>query len=348
MAGITQVNNVTAFDESPGYDEEETVKVAAGLSEEEREQAKLLYKLFQGLWGLCIVIGDPGTGKDLFGNILSYLMKRYFPWKRIMRDEKPREAFGGYAGEFNETVLSEELKKMREIAQGIKGEVAGMAMEKAADAWVAKAGVVKLKDSVLYLADLWRYCSNREPHNPMNKTMGGIHKQTRHMDCLIIGTVQEPEDLDKKTCLRWVKWVVICNRSQANKTGFIYHVQPVRYDKRMGQFIHLGEPTALSFDAGEPMRYLGDGLIRITRPEYEPQDENERVVMEALRQGYNTYEGLVEILGEHSKMDEWEVLETVKGLKYWKHKRAIDYNDWFRVYNSKSVPNQKTSLKGEA
>ena len=336
------------FDDTTGYDEEIGVKVADELSEEEKHQATALYNLFNGLWGVCVVAGDPGTGKDLFGNYISYKIKRYFPWKRVLRDEKPRRLFGGYAGLFNEDVLREDLGRMRELATGKSAVALDTVMEKAADDWVADSGQVLLKNSLLYLTEYWRYCYNREPHNPMNKTMGGIHKEKRHLDVLLIGTVQLLTELDKKTCLPWIDWRVTCSHSAINKTGFTYFVERVKYDRRLDMLATLSRiPFRISFDAGKPRSYLGDGKIIIKRQGYRPESEEERIVLDVLRAGVNTYEELVEILETDGDMCELEVLDTLKGLKFGKRKRAVDYPCFFGLYNSKSAPQMKTSLRSE-
>ena len=334
------------YDETAGYDDETGVKIADGLSAEERKQAVILYRLFNGLWGVCIVVGDPGTGKDLFGNYLAYKIKRYFPWKRILRDEKPRALFGEYAGLFNESVLSEDLNRMRALAKGKSAVAIGEVLEKAADDWVSSEGQVLLKNSLLYLTEYWRYCYNREPHNPMNKTMGGIHKQKRHLDCLVLGTVQLASELDKKTCLPWIDLRVTCNRSVTNTTGFTYFVEKVKYDRRLDVLVSLSRPFPIAFDAGKPRTYLGNGKIWIKRQNYLPESEQERVVLDVIRAGLDTYEALVEELEADGEMREPEILATLKGLKKVR-KRAIDYPDFFGLYNSKSAPQMKTSLKVE-
>src|SRR3972149_749886 len=104
-------NTFELFDESAGYDDESGIRFAPDLTALDRRRATLLYRLFTpprevtGLWGLCVVHGPPGSGKDCFGNYLSYTVKRYFPWKRVLRDEPPRDLYGSYGGMFNEQVL---------------------------------------------------------------------------------------------------------------------------------------------------------------------------------------------------------------------------------------------------
>lgn len=333
------------FDETSGYDDETGVRFAGGLSPEEKQQATVLYRLFNELWGVCIVVGDPGTGKDLFGNWLAYRIKTLFPWKRILRDEKPRKLFGEYAGLFNESVLKTDLAKMRAMASGYKITEVADVMDKAADNWVTESGQVLLKNSLLYLTEYWRYCYNREPHNPMNRTMGAIHKVKRHLDCLILGTVQLPSELDKKTCLPWVDWQVTCTRSRSNKTRFVFFVRKVKYDRRMESLEILSKPFPIAFDAAKPRSNMGDGKIIIRRPDYIPETEEERIVLDVIRAGADTYESLVNYIVDNGDMTEDEILATLKELRLRRSKRVIDYPCYFALYNSKSAPQIRTSLR---
>lgn len=341
----SSVTEVSLFDETRGYDDETGVRLASGLTLDERQQATSLYRLFNELWGVCIVVGDPGTGKDLFSNYLCYKIKKYFPWKRILRDEKPRKLFGEYAGLFNEQTIQTDLKKMRDIAKGVGVAQVDAVMEKAADDWVSGAGTVLLKNSLLYLTEYWRYCYNREPHNPMNKTMGAIHKLKRHLDCLVLGTVQLPSELDKKTCLPWVDWQVTCTRSAVNRTGFVYYVQKVKYDPRASMLTFLGTPFPISFDAGKPRTEMGDGKIVLLKPNYRPETDEERIVLSVIKAGVDIYEDIVNLLTTQGDMEEDEVLATLKELRFRKRKRVIQYPDYFGLYNSKSAPSIRSSLK---
>ena len=323
------------------------MKLPSNLSPEDAYRARLLYNLFNGLWGLNIVAGDPGSGKDTYGNYITNRMKTYFPWKRILRDERPRPLYGEYAGLFNEEVLHEDLARMKEVALGTTSMQIDKVMERAADSWVAKKGVVLLKNSIVYLTEYWRYVPRREPHNPMNKTMGAIHKEKRHLDSLTIGTTQLVAELDRKTCLPWVDWRTTCTRSRVNKTRFTYFVERVRYDKRMDLLIPVSKPFSISIDAGKPRSYLGDGkiVIKPDRWEYSPETEEERIILDVLKAGVDVYEDIVNLLEEEGDMSEWETLATLKDLKFKKSKRVIDYPCDFGLFNSKSAPQIKSSLK---
>ncbi len=347
--GTREFNNLELFDESAGYEDDIGIRVAKGLTEQERQQAIVLYRLFNELWGVCIVVGDPGTGKDTFGNYMSYTLKRYFPDKRILRDEKPRELFGGYAGLFNDRVLSEDLEKMREVAKGVGATKIDDVMEKAADEWVTKKGNVLLQNSILYLTEYWRYCYNREPHNPMNKTMGAIHKMKRHINTLIIGTVQLATELDKKTCLPWLDWRVTCVRSRKDSTRYNYFIEKVRYDRRRDELISASRPLAIPVDAGKPRSFIGDGKIVIKKPDYKPETEEERIVLDVIKAGADSYEKLVEFLETEGDMSEMEILTTLKHLCLklpgYPPKFVIWYPCYYFIFNSRSAPNIKTSIR---
>lgn len=338
------------FDDGLGYDDDRPVRLAPGLTEMERKQASALYYLFNELWGVCIVKGDPGSGKDTFGNWLAYMCKRYYPWKRILRDERPRTLFGEYDGLFNEYVLSSDLAKMREIAKGVGFAQKGGVLEKAADDWVTAKGAVMLQNSVLYLTEYYRYCYNREPHNPMNKTMGGIHKMKRHLDCFIIGTIQLPSELDTKTCLPWVDWQVTCVKSKVNPTGFTFFVEGVKYEPRSDLLVPTTKPFAIPLDAGKPRKFIGDGKIIIRKPDYKPETEEERIILDVLKAGLDDYDEIVELLETDGDMSEYETLATLKELRFGKRagqlKYVIDYPCYFAIFNSKSAPQLYTKLGG--
>lgn len=347
------------FDESAGYESDTGIRVAPGLTEEELRQARTLYRLFNELWGVIAVFGDPGTGKDTFGNYLQYTIKRYFPDKRIFRDERPRKLFGMYDGLFNDTVIREELAKMRSVAKGARRESGGEkfdgtymeALEKAADTWVSEKGAVMLQNAIVYLTEFWRYCYNREPHSPMNKTMGGIFKQKRHINSLFIGTGQLVSELDKKTCLPWIDWRVTCTRSRTDTTRYTYIIEKVKYDRRLDLLIPVGRPFAIPVDAGKPRSFIGDGKIVVKRPNYAPETQEERIVLECLKAGVDRYEDLVTLLETEGDMSEWETLNTLKHLCLKlpgeRLKGVISYPCYYFIFNSRSAPNMTTKLRVE-
>ena len=341
------------FDESAGYGDDTGIKLTKGLSDQERRQATLLYRLFNELWGLCIIRGDPGAGKDTFLNWFLFTCKRFFPAKRILRDEKPRKLFGSYAGLFNEERIKDDLKQMRNVANGVGIGQMDAVLEAAADKW-AKSDRAKilLQDSIVGLTEFWKYVYNREPHNPMNKTMGGIHKMKRHFNTLIVGCTQLESDLDKKTCKPFIDWRVTCTRSQRDTTRYTFLLEKVKYDKRMDMIIPIGRPFAIPVDAGKPRPYIGDGKIVIKKSHYRPETQEEAIVLEAIKAGLDTYEGLVDFLEAAGDMSEFEILATLKELclklppeTRKRPKFVIWYPCIYHIFNSRSAPNLRTNVK---
>jgi len=339
------------FDESAGYEDDTGIRLTSGLSEQERRQATLIYRAFNGLWGLCIVRGDPGAGKDTFLNWFLYTCKRFFPSKRILRDEKPRKLFGSYAGLFNEERIKSDLEQMRKVATGVGIGQMDAVLEQAARKWAnSERANVLLQNSVVGLTEYWKYVYNREPHNPMNKTMGAIHKMGRHFDTLIIGNTQLESDLDKKTCKPFINWRVTCARSQRDTTRYVFLLEKVRYDRRMDMIIPIGRPLPITVDAGKPRSYIGDGKIIIRKPHYKPETPEELIVLEAIKAGLDTYEGLVDFLEATGDISEFEILATLKELclnlmPRKRYKGVIWYPCVYHIFNSKSAPNLRTNIK---
>ena len=339
------------FDESMGYEDDTGIKLAKGLSEQERKQATLIYRLFNELWGLCIIRGDPGAGKDTFLNWFLYTCKRFFPDKRILRDEKPRKLFGHYAGLFNEERIKSDLDQLRASTKGVSIGQIDAVMEQAAEKWVKGARAqALLENSIVGITEFWSWVYNREPHKPINKTMGGIHKMKRHFPTLILGCVQLESDLDKKTCKPFIDWRVTCTRSQRDTTRYTFILEKVKYDKRMDMIIPIGRPFAIPVDAGKPRSYIGDGKITIKKHGYKPETPEEAIVLEAIKAGLDTYEGLVGFLEDAGDMSEYEILTTVKelGLNLMPKKRykgVITFPCIYVIFNSRSAPNLKTSIR---
>ena len=311
----------------------------------------MLYKLFTGLWGLVIVRGMPGMGKDTFLNWLLYNIKRFFPDKRVWRDEKPRELFGEYAGLFNRETLAEELAEIKAAAVGVKTDKrVDLALEKAADKWVgSEEAETMLMHSVVGLTEYWKYVYNREWFDPMNKTMGAIHKMARHLDTLVAGCTQIESDLDKKTCKPFVNWRVTCSRPNRYSSRYSFIVEKVSYNRWRDLIVPTSNPITIPVDAGKPRSFIGDGKIVIKKPDYKPETEEERIVLDVIRAGADNYEELVEFLETEGDMSEIETLETLKDLCLYfedkKPKFVIWYPCYYFIFNSRSLPQIDTRLK---
>jgi len=186
----------------------------AGLGWRSRKQANEIYRPIAR--GTMLVTGDRGSGKDLFAFSTAYLNKYYFG-RRVLLDTPPKQAFGDYIP-FDAGVMMQEINKMAKAA-GVEGITASNDrkeydefIEEATKDWALEGeGYVLLKDSVLYLSELKRYCYKRNPHNKFNKFIGSINSVVRHLDMLVIGTHVYENEIDKYTYLQYANIRAKCS-----------------------------------------------------------------------------------------------------------------------------------------
>lgn len=158
--------------------------------------------------GTMLVTGERGSGKDLFGVSTDYMMKYYFG-RPVLLDFLPKKAFGKYTL-FNSKVMMSEIKKMAKAA-GVTGiETAedpkeyDQFVEEATVNWALEGeGFSLLKNAVLHLSELKRYCYKRKPHNKFNQFVGALNTVVRHLDMLIIGTHVYENEIDRFTFLQY-------------------------------------------------------------------------------------------------------------------------------------------------
>jgi hypothetical protein len=337
---MNNIDKSELFDYSNGYERNHSITMADNLSEWHYEEALRFYKLFNELWGLALFSGLPGSGKDVLGNYLSWVIYNAFPSKKLLRDEKPRELFGIYDGLFNDTVLSEDLDRMKSsVNSKMTLQEKNTILETVADTWV-KEHEILLSNSILYLVEYWNYCYKREPHKPMNKTMGAIHKMKRHLQTLIFGTVQLMSDLDKYTCLPFIDWEIKCQRSAYNPTWFIYRVFKCSYLPIAGLRTSQRHIYHFKIDGAKPVTDLGMP-INIIKEDY-IGSKQERRILDAIKSGIVTYEDLHREI--KIRKAQYSVLHILKSL-YMSNPQVINYGCWFNTFNSISTPQIRTRLQ---
>ena len=111
----------------------------------------------------------------------------------------------------------------------------------------------------------------------------------------------------------------------------------------------IGRPFPIPVDAGKPRSFMGDGKIIVREPNSPPITEEERIVLNVLNAGVTNYEELVAFLETEGDISEWEVLSTLKSLRFGKLagklKWVVDYPCYFGLFNSKSAPQMTTRVK---
>ena len=209
------------------------------------------------------VFGERGSGKDLFGVAISYLMKYYFG-RRVLLDFLPKAAFGEYTL-FDAAAVMREINKMAKAA-GVQGiEKSGDHQEydefigDATPRWALEGeGNTLFKGAVWYLSELKRYCYKRNPGNKFNKFVGSINSIVRHLDMLVIGTHVYENDIDKFTFLQYAQIRAYCEWCLTREHTTKVRIRRLGY---IGADISLGnvegKPLVMFVDGNEPRDYLG-------------------------------------------------------------------------------------------
>jgi len=207
-------------------------RLRPSLTEEEIEDAMKIRRFIRGL---MVVVGDPGSGKGVFGHVLPWKIKRYFVGRKALLDHKPRPLFGPYLP-FDEKFLKEELDKMAEMSN-VRGEIPSdidrkdeeriKKVKDIAQKWVkSERAHVYLSNSVLVLEEFKRYMHNRRPMNPLGITLGHIITLWRHFDILILGMTPFMNEIDRKACQQYITHEVRCTwQSDATALCNVYQTQ---------------------------------------------------------------------------------------------------------------------------
>lgn len=220
---------------------------------------------FFGIAGTMLISAPPRQGKDLFLNTLGWKIKRYFPHKRILRDEHPTPLFGEYTY-FNEDAVMRDVAGMSEIAdQHIEKtkkkdgtyKVDAKLKEQIGE-WVSSQGQIMMQDSVCMKTEFWKDMNRRRPMSPMNLILGGFMKMSYHTDTLIAGIIQRVNDLDRFTCLPFVNlhakcaW---CTTIEDTTQVTMHHVQWSEAEQRLIPITK--KPVVIYVDGGRPRAELG-------------------------------------------------------------------------------------------
>jgi len=249
---MTELLNPDLFDESPEEDELYGFELQDDLSEEEVELAMKIVK-WGLLRGIVIVTGAVGSGKDLLGNVVSWVIKRCFKGRKSLRDEKPRKLFGYYEP-FNTMTVVKELAE--EMPKEIERQDAKLykRMASLAEQWLDTGGEEKLSGGVLYITEFWKWMLNRRPFTPMGILLGSILKRWRHLDLLVMGNAPRRHELDRFTCLPYVTTEVKCRWLGNGKAG--YRITRTTYISGEGVLKAEGKPIPVIIDGGKARDFL--------------------------------------------------------------------------------------------
>lgn len=240
-------------------DDLEDFRLREDLDWRERRLAEHLRTISRGV---MLVTGDPGSGKDLFGMAFSARQKYFFN-RRTLLDFLPKKAYGEYVP-FNARVMMTEINKMAKLS-GVEGiaETKDQTeydefVEQATVHWVLEGeGEALLKNSLLYLSELKRYCYNRNPHNRFNKFIGSINSVWRHLDLLVLGTHVLSREIDKFTYLSYAKIRANCSWCISRRHTAEVRISRGAFAGASDVFVVEGQPLTIYVNGDEPKDWLG-------------------------------------------------------------------------------------------
>lgn len=173
-----------------------------GLTDEEIADAQLMIPYVRGV---MTVTGAPGAGKDLFGHVFAWKIRRYFKDRQVMLDEKPKMLFGYYEP-FDTIVMAEEFKKMNQIAQFRPTEADNkdnsnykLELKDAIEEFYKSDEAIKFVGKVIYLGEAWRYLKKKKIGKgsmTVYESIMGMVRVWRHLDILLLLTAPKQDELD--------------------------------------------------------------------------------------------------------------------------------------------------------
>jgi len=254
------------FDTSMPPQNSDELNLNSWITDKEREEDALIYNQFKR--GVMLVIGEPGAGKETWMHYLLYKLRRLYKGFTVMLDRKPRPAFGKYTL-INEEVLMDEFtslnQKYKTGEASIVHDFARFSKHKEKLNDIMKMWHVDNKElfynAGMGLTEFWRYFYNRDPHNPMNKTISPLFKRYRHHDLLVIGTAPQWDELDIKSCLKHLTHVIEC--SQTGVEGWHQAVIHRRryFNGRMVEVVTDERPPIFYYNGLEPREDLNGHCI---------------------------------------------------------------------------------------
>lgn len=252
------------YDTSPEPDPNEEPELNDDLTQEELGEVELFKQLKMGV---MIITGEPGAGKDTVMHFILWKLRTLFKDFKVFLDRKPRMLFGQYIP-FDEEILLEEMARLDDKYKTGESDIhidfARYSKNKehlneVINSWLGNAEDTFF-NSGIGLQEFWRYFYNREPHNAMNRALHPFLKRYRHYKMLIIGTTPHPDELDVKSCLKYVTHEINCSQT-ATKGVHIASVFRRRFYNGQSLVQVAAPPIHLIVDALKPRDRLDGGYI---------------------------------------------------------------------------------------
>lgn len=316
--------------------------ILANPTRDERREAKFFKSIYRGI---MYVGGGARQGKDLFGMVMAYLMRRYFG-RPVLLDCKPRRLFGEYTY-FNPELMMNEISKMARLSTVETGQKEmpldknqEKAFTEASNEWI-EDNKVKFQNAIIYLSELGRYCPRRNPHNRVNRFIGALNSQWGHLDFLMVGTHLQQNEIDLTTYMGKVKlWVNCTWMISRQDTTHATIVREMYLDD--SAVINASLPVMNYYvNGGKPREFLTHEKTYFKITPYGQRQRNGHDILAYLdKYGVKQADVIANRLGAN-------VPETLEALFKLSLSGCVIGNRFFDLYNSKGFVNLKPTIGKE-
>lgn len=252
---LDKIPDSVLFDQYESYAGGSTPAINPDLPEEDIEAAFRWLTVIPDLIGVCLVIGEEGSGKTMFAHALAFDAKYLFN-KLAVLDRPPRKAFGRYIP-FSTEFLKEQLARLKDMSDG-NGKVTKDGK------WVSSRGEVLIRHAVINMDEFGgRWMKRLNPPAEPKDSLVALASLNRHLQALFLGVGTEINDFSR-SYFPHVDYIIGCNRvdpppyaQDGSGIKIVGKIQKVKYDRDRDTFYPVGDSTFIGIDGSEPRDYLG-------------------------------------------------------------------------------------------
>lgn len=331
------------YDDADSVDQNDIPIILPNPTRDERREIKFYKSIYKGV---MFVTGGARQGKDLFGVVLAYLMKRYFG-RRILLDFKPKRLFGEYEY-FNPQLMMGEISKMARLSE-VDGDNANKSLgdeqakkfTEAANEWI-NDNTLLFQGAVVYFSELRRYCYKRNPMNRINKFIGALATQWGHLDMLIIGTHLQEDEIDRYTFLEKAKLWAVCKWMLTRRDTTRAVIARDMYLGGNGVFDAALNKVSYYVDGGVPREYLTNEDTIFTLTTSGAKEAKNNLILAYLKKAGASKTSVITEDLDVGLDETLAALFTLSQMGY------VIGNRFFDLYNTKNLVNLQPTLRKEA
>lgn len=252
---IDKIKKEDLFDEYDSYSGGSTPPINPKLPDDDIEAAFQWLTVIPDLIGICLVIGEEGSGKTMLAHVLGYDSKYLFN-KLVVLDRSPRPLFGRYVP-FSTEFLQEQLARLDDMVTN-NGRVMPDGR------WVCSRGDVLIRRATIVMDEFGSRWMSRldSPMIEPKKSLLKLFPLNRHLQALFLGVGTQLNDFDRH-CFPHVDYIIQCTRvdpppydQEGSNIQIVGRIQKVKYRQDRDEFMPVGTPSIIAIEGSKPRHYL--------------------------------------------------------------------------------------------